>query len=177
MSSGAPGRPHRMPTTRLDPRFGVIDAPTPWEEAEAVLRDAELYWITTVRADGRPHVTPLIAVFDQGRLHFCTGAEEQKAVNLRANPEVALTTGCNVQGEGLDVVLQGTAVRVTDHARLHELAAAWVAKYSDEWAFGVEDGAFAHSEGGAALVFAVDGRTAWAFAKGDGRFGQTAYDF
>lgn len=176
MSPGAPGRPHRMPTTRFDPRFGVADAPTPWSEAEAVLRDAELSWITTVRADGRPHVTPLLAVWDGGVLHFCTGAEEQKAVNLRANPEVALTTGVNVQGSGLDVVLQGTAVRVTDEARLRALADAWVAKYGEAWRFDVADAAFTQ-EGGTALVFAVHPRTAFAFAKGEGRFGQTAYDF
>jgi nitroimidazol reductase NimA-like FMN-containing flavoprotein (pyridoxamine 5'-phosphate oxidase superfamily) len=166
-----------MPTTRFDPRFGVIESPTPWEEAEAVLRDAEVFWITTVRADGRPHVTPLLAAWDGGALHFCTGAEEQKAVNLRANDEVALTTGCNVQGEGLDVVVQGPARRITDRARLVELAHAWVAKYSEDWRFDVTEDAFRNEAGGLALVFAVDARTAWAFAKGEGRYGQTAYDF
>jgi hypothetical protein len=34
-----------------------------------------------VRADGRPHVTPLISVLVDGALHFCTGATEQKAKN------------------------------------------------------------------------------------------------
>ena len=46
---------------------------------------AELYWITTVRADGRPHVTPLIGVWFDGAMHFTTGLEEQKARNLAAN--------------------------------------------------------------------------------------------
>ena len=40
---------------------------------------APLWWITTVRPDGRPHVTPLLAVWHEGALHFCTGSEEQKA--------------------------------------------------------------------------------------------------
>ena len=47
-----------------------------------VLERAELYWLTTVRADGRPHVTPLIAVTADGAVHFCTGLREQKARNL-----------------------------------------------------------------------------------------------
>ena len=56
---------------------------------------AELFWITTVRPDGRPHITPLVAVWHDGALHFCTGGEEQKALNLAANANVALTTGTN----------------------------------------------------------------------------------
>lgn len=34
-----------------------------WDETRRVLEDAELFWITTVRVDGRPHVTPLVAVW------------------------------------------------------------------------------------------------------------------
>ena len=75
-------------TTELDERFSDAEAgPTSWEETERTLRDAQLFWISTVRRDGRPHVTPLVAVWDDGALYFCTGPEEQKAVNLEANPE------------------------------------------------------------------------------------------
>lgn len=35
-----------------------------------------------MRADGRPHVTPLVAVWLDGAPHFSTGPAEQKAVNL-----------------------------------------------------------------------------------------------
>ena len=45
------------------------------------------------RGDGRPHVTPLPAVWSDGALHFCTGPTEQKGVNLAANPACVLTTG------------------------------------------------------------------------------------
>jgi Pyridoxamine 5'-phosphate oxidase len=78
-----------------------------------VLEAAELFWISTVRADGRPHVTPLVAAWLDGAIHFHTGADEQKAANLRANPHVVLTTGCNRWNEGLDVVVEGEAVRVS----------------------------------------------------------------
>ncbi|WP_211262113.1 pyridoxamine 5'-phosphate oxidase family protein [Nitriliruptor alkaliphilus] len=44
---------------QLDPRFSAPGAaPTSWPEVRQVLTDAELFWISTVRADGRPHITP-----------------------------------------------------------------------------------------------------------------------
>jgi nitroimidazol reductase NimA-like FMN-containing flavoprotein (pyridoxamine 5'-phosphate oxidase superfamily) len=59
------------------------------------LKVAELFWISTVRTDGRPHVTPIVAVWADGAIWFSTGEGEQKFANLRANPRVVLTTGCN----------------------------------------------------------------------------------
>ncbi len=68
------------PTAEFDSRFSDPAAgPTPWSDVAHVLEHAELYWLTTVRADGRPHVTPLIAVAEGETVHFCTGLREQKA--------------------------------------------------------------------------------------------------
>src|SRR4051794_20074187 len=68
------------PRTTLDTRFSEPGAvATSWEDARRVLERAELFWITTVRHDGRPHVTPLVAVWHDERLYFCTGPSEQKA--------------------------------------------------------------------------------------------------
>ena len=50
--------------------------------------------------------TPVVAVGTGGALCFSTGEEEQKYVNLRANPHVVLTTGCNSWDHGLDVVVE-----------------------------------------------------------------------
>jgi Pyridoxamine 5'-phosphate oxidase len=71
---------------RLDTRFSdpAASGPTPWAEVAQALEAAELYWLATVRRDGRPHVTPLIGVVDGGVVHFCTGLREQKAHNLEA---------------------------------------------------------------------------------------------
>ncbi|HET9900404.1 MAG TPA: pyridoxamine 5'-phosphate oxidase family protein, partial [Actinomycetes bacterium] len=72
-----------QPHAEFDSRFSDDEATAlPWEETSRLLRDAELYWITTVRSDGRPHVAPLIGVWLDDALHFCTGPEEQKAHNL-----------------------------------------------------------------------------------------------
>jgi general stress protein 26 len=154
------------PTTELDARFSDAGAaPTDWESTQRVLDTAQLSWVTTVRADGRPHVTPLVTVWLDGAVHFTTGADEQKAVNLRANAHVVLTTGCNDWERGLDVVVEGDAVRVTDGAVLARLAAAWRTKWDGQWQFEVGDGVFRH-EAGEALVFAVAPRKVLAFGKG-----------
>ena len=85
-----------VPVTVLDQRYSDTKASAvSWEETQRLLETAELSWISTVRADGRPHVTPLVAVWVGGVLYFHTSTEEQKFANLRANPGVVLTTGCN----------------------------------------------------------------------------------
>ena len=160
------------PDTTLDQRFSDPGAAAAgWEETRRVLEEAQLSWICTVRADGRPHLTPLVAVWLDGALYFCTGADEQQGVNLRGNPYVILMTGCPDWGSGLDVVVEGKAVPVTDDAVLEQLALAWTAKWDGRWQFQVRDGAFS----GAALVFSVKPAKVLAFAKGG--FGQTRFTF
>jgi hypothetical protein len=161
------------PTGELDARFSSEGATaTPWEEARDRFAGAQVYWLTTVRPNGRPHVTPLLSVWLDGAAHFCTGAGEQKARNMARSPLCALIAGSDAPG-GLDVVLEGEAVRVTDEPRLRRLADAWVAKYGEDWRFEVRDSAFAHAAG-AALVFEVAPAVAFAFGKED-EFSQTRY--
>jgi nitroimidazol reductase NimA-like FMN-containing flavoprotein (pyridoxamine 5'-phosphate oxidase superfamily) len=154
------------PTTGLDARFSDPDAvPTSWDDTVMTLEAAELFWITTVRVDGRPHVSPLVAVWLDDAIHFSTGAAEQKAINLRGNPHVILTTGCNQWDRGLDVVVEGDAVEVTDDGTLQRLADAWRTKWDGRWEFQVRDGAF-HHDVGTALVFSVAPSKVLAFGKG-----------
>jgi len=167
-------------TPELDERFSDNEAVAPsWDEVQRVLESAQLSWITTVRTDGRPHVTPLVAVWLDDALHFCTGAAEQKGRNLEANPHVVVTTGCNSWDRGLDVMVEGDAVRVTDEATLQRLARAWAEKWDGQWKFGVRDGAFVsppgvgNDDGTSALVFAVRPTKVLAFGKGT--FSHTRY--
>jgi nitroimidazol reductase NimA-like FMN-containing flavoprotein (pyridoxamine 5'-phosphate oxidase superfamily) len=156
------------PVTTLDQRFSDPGATaTTWEQTRRALEEAELFWITTVRADGRPHVTPLVAVWAGGALHFCTGRGGQKAVNLRGNRHVVLTTGCNAWDRGLDVVVEGDAVQVTADDTLRRLAEAWQAKWDGQWQYQVRDGAFYHPGGAEPVtVYAVAPAKVLAFAKG-----------
>lgn len=154
------------PVTQLDERFSDPGTrPTSWAAARDVLESAQLSWISTVRADGRPHVTPLVAVWLDGALHFSTGATEQKGLNLAANPNVVLTTGRNTWDEGLDVMVEGRARRVTDRATLQRLAAAWATKWDGSWQFEPTDEGFRNILGGEALVFAVEPTKVLAFGR------------
>jgi general stress protein 26 len=166
----------KNPDGDLDRRFSDPEAgATPWPEAAKVLEGAELYWITTVRADGRPHVTPLIALWHDGVMHFCTGLREQKARNLEHNPHVAMTTGNNTWDKGLDVVVEGTTQRIVDTDALQTLADAIEAKYGGAWRFEVGDGAFVGAGGEPAAVFRIEAAKVMAFAKEP--HGQTTYRF
>src|SRR4029453_8707093 len=118
-----------MTTGKIDPRYGSASAAAPpWDEIERLLIDAQLYFFITVRADGRPHAVPLVGVWHDGAFAFCTGKEEQKQRNLDANQHVAWTagaTGGSGWSVGKDIVVEGTALRVTPAEALQALANAW----------------------------------------------------
>jgi len=114
------------PTAELNAGFSEPGATArPWSEVDEVLTVSEMFWLSTTRRDGRPHVTPLPAIWLDGALHICTGDQEQKSRNLEADPRCVLTTGTNQLHAGLDVVVEGVAIRVTDRPTLERLAALW----------------------------------------------------
>jgi hypothetical protein len=158
--------------------FSEPDAtPTPWAAGLEQLRAADTYWLSSVRPDGRPHVTPLIAVWHAGALWFATGSEERKARNLAENPSCVMTTGRSDLAEGaLDVVLEGRAEEVTDDAELAPVATAFAGKYpGGPWDFVVRDGAFSDRDaGGRVIVFRLRPLRGLAFRKGD-HFSQTTW--
>jgi general stress protein 26 len=170
--------PMLEPVTTFDQEYSDPAATaTSWEETSKALDQAELFWISTVRPDGRPHVTPVVAAWTEDAIWFSTGPDEVKFANLRANPHVILATGCNRWDGGLDVVVEGKAVQVTDDAVLGRIAQAFTAKWDGRWQFTASGGAFRdpHGEGGA-MVFAVTPAKVFAHAKGD-PFGATRHLF
>ena len=171
-----------MPTGKIDPRYGDASATPPaWDDIERLLTDAQLYWIITVRADGRPHAVPLVGVWHDGAFAFCTGSQEQKQRNLDADPRVAVTTGstgADGWDSGKDVVVEGTAVRVTDPDALQRLADAWFAKYGEDWKYEVREHEFvelSHSGGGTAGGARVYRVTTTKVIVFGGAHGQTTY--
>ena len=161
-----------VPRTTLDVRYSDGDAQaTPWPDAVRHLEQAGLFWVSSVRADGRPHVTPVVAVWTDEALYFTSGPREQKSRNLAANRHCVVTTGCNTWNEGLDVVLLGDAVVVRDLPLLRQVADAFLAKYGSDWAFEVaEDGTF-----GGRLVYQLVPVQGLGFGKGP--FSHTRWDF
>ena len=94
-------------------------------------------------------------------------------MNLGREPRCVLSAGANRLREGLDVVVEGTAIPVTDEDRLRTLAALW--KERLDWDFSVEDGAFRDGADRRGLVFAVAPDKVLAFGKGP--YTQTRYRF
>ena len=168
MAQGPEGRAPR-PLQRPEGRGHAVGA------SPRVLEKAGVFWVSTVRPDGRPHVTPLVAVWLDGSLYFCTGPGEVKAKNLARNRRCILTTGCNAFRKGLDVVVEGKAARVTEATLLRRLANLWTRKYDDFWHFEVRDGAF-HHEAGRALVFELSPKKAFSYGRGR-KYSATRYRF
>jgi general stress protein 26 len=167
------------PVTKLDTEYSDPAATaTSWEETQKILETAELFWACTVRADGRPHVTPVVAVWAEDAIWFSTGRDEQKFHNMTANPHVVMIAGCNQWDQGLDVVVEGDAVQVTDDAVLQRIAGLFTAKWDGRWRWAARDGAFrdADSGNGEAMVFSITPTKVFAHDKGD-PFGATRHRF
>jgi uncharacterized pyridoxamine 5'-phosphate oxidase family protein len=167
--------PTRPRATDVDPEFSEAGAPpTAWDDARSQLELARAYWLSTVRPDGRPHVTTIAAIVLEGTVYFATGPQERKARNLARNPHVAITTGSSAF-DGLDIVLEGAVVRVADLAILRRLADA--SKYPGVFGFRVKDGVFT-DEGGEneILVYELRATKGFGFRKGTGS-SQTRWRF
>lgn len=88
---------------------------------------------------------------------------------------MVLTTGCNRWDGGLDVMVEGDAVRVTDEDVLKRLAEVWAAKWDGRWQLEVRDGCFYQGDF-PSQVFSVTPAKIYAHAKGD-PFGHTRHQF
>jgi general stress protein 26 len=156
-------------TGQLDARFSEATQPVGWSQVADALARAELYWLTTVRKDGRPHTTPLVGAWVDDGFVFCTGPEEQKARNLAHSAAVTVTTGANAWNDGLDVVVEGEAERVTGLDLLTRLADEIREKYHGVWDFTPDEDGFGHTDTSGdshiAHVFLVPPAKVLAFAK------------
>lgn len=123
-----------MQQTNLD-IYG--DEPIPWARALDQLHDAsakKTYWLATVRPDGRPHVAGVGALWLDGMFYFTSGDGTRKSRDLAENPNCVLSVAL----PELDLVVEGTATKVTDDATLQRLAERYAAQ---GWPARVEDGA------------------------------------
>ena len=114
--------------------------PMPWSRALEQLEAPgdRSHWLATTRPDGRPHVAGIGALWVDGKFYFVSGAGTRKSRNLAENPNCAIS----VSLPGIDLVVEGTAVTVTDEPTLQRLADRYAAQ---GWSPTVEDGAFTES--------------------------------
>jgi Pyridoxamine 5'-phosphate oxidase len=107
-------------TTNLD-RYG--NGPLPWSRARErlevdLVKMSTAQFLGTTRPDGRPHSAGIGGLWRDGELYIASGPDTRKSRNLAANPACTIS----IRLEGLDVVLEGEAVRVTDGATLEKVA-------------------------------------------------------
>lgn len=126
MSEDHGPRPYRLhaPSTYRFPKDEAEHLA--WTHAEERLRGARRYWLTTVRADGRPHATPLWGVWVEGALYFDGLPTTTWGRNLATRPEVTL----HIEDGADTVILEGHVEDLTTDASLGQrIADAWTAKY------------------------------------------------
>lgn len=122
-------------------------------------------WLTTINADGGPHVTGVGALWVDGAFWFETGPSTRKARNLARDPRCALS----VATEQFDLVVEGAASACTDRATVAAMAERWSA---NGWPARVDDSGLALTAEYSApsagpppwSVYRIDVRTATALA-------------
>ena len=81
-------------------------------------------WLATTRPDGRPHLAGVVGFWADDSLYFVSGPTTRKARNLVADPRCSFAISLS----DLDLVLDGTATRVTDTQTLVRVAEAFAAR-------------------------------------------------
>jgi len=110
-------------TKNLD-RYG--NPALPWTRPLGVLDKippSELltWFLGTIRRDGRPHSAGVGGLWHDGDLYFTSGPGTQKSRDLAANP----ASSVSVSLDGIDLVFEGAAVRVTDREALEKIASLY----------------------------------------------------
>ena len=101
-------------------------APLPWARALRLLEgdSGKTFWLATTNPDGRPHVAAVGALWVDGKIYFTSSTRTRKGRNLVAHAECVLS----VTLAGMDLVVEGAAVRVTDRPTLLLLAKRYAAQ-------------------------------------------------
>ncbi|MQY14051.1 hypothetical protein SRB5_42120 [Streptomyces sp. RB5] len=115
--------PEPVETTNLD-RYG--NAPLPWSRAlerlgSDLVHVSTTTFLATAGKDGRPHSAGIGSLWLDGDLFFTSGPHTRKSRNLAVNPACAVSFGL----EGLDLVLEGSAARVTTARTLEKVAESY----------------------------------------------------
>ena len=100
--------------------------------ADALVADAAVAWLTTVRVDGQPQASPVWFVLDDDEFLIYNRSDTPRIRNIAANPRVSLNLDSN---EGSDVLtIEGTARVVAgpasaDHAEYQRKYATRIADF------------------------------------------------
>ena len=79
-------------------------------------------WLTTINPDGSPHPTPVGFVQLDGVWYFTSGPGTRKSRNIAADPRCVVS----VATHPFDLVIEGSAARITDADELRSVADQYV---------------------------------------------------
>jgi hypothetical protein len=106
-------------TKNLD---GYGNPALPWKRASDALnatgKKNDTWYIGTTDPDGRPHAAGVGALWHDDQLFFTSGDGTRKSRNLAANPAASMS----ISLDGIDLVFEGPAERVTDGPTLEAVA-------------------------------------------------------
>lgn len=168
--------------TELEPTLEQLSSPRgapltglSWADVQTRVAGAGDFLLATTDLDGRPHVVPVLGVWQDGTICFVTARRARKVRNL------ARSSGCTVTvpGHDVDLVLEGAAHLVRNAARLRKIADLFPAKYP-WWHPFVRDGEL-YDPADSALsdprhVYAVEPAEVFAFGK-ENSFSATRWRF
>ena len=175
-----------MPNVNVRNLDGYGTAPIAWERVRDVLAaditqvpgtggpDRHTPWLTTIDPDGSPHVTPVGFVKIDGVWYFNSGPGTRKSRNIAADPRCVVS----VATHPFDLVIEGSAARVTDAAELQAVAEAFA---EQGWPAQVEgDGLTAEYSAPSAgpppwHVYRIEPATVFAFGTAE-PYGATKFD-
>ena len=110
----------------------MLDPNTPnGAKGLALLEDAYVVWLATVRPNGQPQSSPVWFVVDDDEFLIYSLSDTARTANLEANPRVSLNLDSNA---GADVVTVEGVARVVDGPPSTEHAA-----YQDKYRDGIRD--------------------------------------
>ena len=145
----------------LPKEYGLPEEPLDWGTVRGELERARLYWVVTVREDGRPHVVPVDGIWLEEAWYYGGSDQTVHHRSVVANPEVVMHLEDGMRA----VIVEGEVRHTTPPGPLaQKLAEASREKYG----YGMDAGDY---EKGGVLTLRPRRVLAWrAFPKDATRF-------
>ena len=100
----------------LPPAYGKPTRPMAWSDADDLLTESRVYWIASVRPDGRPHIVPSDGIWLDDALYFGGSPDTVHMRNVRATGLAVAHVG---DGLAAAVIVEGN---VTDETPTPDVA-------------------------------------------------------
>lgn len=119
------------------PHYGIDPEQTErmlsWDWVERQMTEARSYWVSSTRADGRPHAVPIWGVWIEGYFYFGSDRNSVKAENISRDNRVVI----HLESGDETVIFEGKLVKAQAPEPIQK---AIDAAYSEKYGFDPELG-------------------------------------